>query len=133
MTVINYPTGIRDTVIPEDVMGAAVKVAETVLRNLDQDDVTYEVKAIARAIMAEREHSANIASDERWRTDAPPLDGTIIYRRVIQPYRYQPYKPNSQQAKRGEKGRWQMMNEYGGWENCPPPLGNEWSFDFPTR
>lgn len=61
-----------------------------------------------------------------WRTDAPPLDGTVIYRRVIQPYRFQPYKANSQQAKRGEKGRWQMMNEHGGWENCPHPLGNEW-------
>lgn len=61
-----------------------------------------------------------------WRTDEPPKDGTQIYMRVIQPMRYLPYKPNSQQYKRGEKGRWQMMNEYGGWENSHP-IGNEWT------
>lgn len=55
-----------------------------------------------------------------------PLDGTPIYLRVVQPYRFLPYKPNSQQAKSGQLGRWQMMNEYGGWDNCPHPLGNEW-------
>ena len=66
-----------------------------------------------------------------WRKDAPPMDGTPIYMRVIQPYRFLPYKPNSQQAKRGEKGRWQMMNEYGGWDNAPVPLGNEWCRTHP--
>lgn len=48
-----------------------------------------------------------------WRTDEPPKDGTVIYRRVISVYRFQPYKPNSQQFKRGQRGRWQEMNEYG--------------------
>lgn len=66
-----------------------------------------------------------------WSTEKPPQDGTPIYMRVIQPYRFQPYSPSSSQAKRGEKGRWQMMNEYGGWENCPWPLGNEWSLTHP--
>jgi hypothetical protein len=64
-----------------------------------------------------------------WRTDKMPMDGTPIYIRVIQPFRFLPYKPNSQQAKRGETGRWQMMDEYGGWQNTPHPLGNEWCFD----
>jgi hypothetical protein len=66
-----------------------------------------------------------------WRTDDPPKDGTVIYRRVISVYRFQPYKLNSQQAKRGQKGRWQEMNEYGGWDNCNQPLGNEWTADDP--
>lgn len=57
-----------------------------------------------------------------------PQDGTPIYIRTVSIFRFKPYKPNSQQAKRGEKGRWQQMNEYGGWENSHP-LGNEWSFD----
>lgn len=61
-----------------------------------------------------------------WRKDAMPQDGTVIYRRTWSIYRYQPYKPNSQQFKRGEKGRWQEMNEYGSWENCNHPLGDEW-------
>ena len=61
-----------------------------------------------------------------WHTDDMPMDGTPIVRRVESVFRFLPYKPNSQQAKRGEKGRWQEMNEYGGWENCNHPLGNEW-------
>lgn len=63
-----------------------------------------------------------------WRTDPMPMDGTPIYRRVWTFYRYQPYKANSDQRRRGIKGRWQEMNEYGRWTNSPPPLGNEWAF-----
>ena len=33
-------------------------------------------------------------------------------------YRWNPYKPNSQQFKKGIKGRWQKLNEYGGWDNA---------------
>jgi len=66
-----------------------------------------------------------------WRTDPMPMDGTVIYRRVWSVYRFQPYKPSSQQARRGEKGRWQTMNEYGAWENCAHPLGNEWTTENP--
>ncbi|MBK6414142.1 hypothetical protein [Sphingopyxis sp.] len=61
-----------------------------------------------------------------WRTDIPPMDGTPIYMRIISVLRYQPYKPNSQQFKAGITGRWQQMNEFGGWDNCPHPLGCEW-------
>lgn len=67
-----------------------------------------------------------------WRTDEPPKDGTPVYIRTIQPYRFLPYKPQSQQAKRGEKGRWQVMNDFGGWENSHP-LGNEWSLIHPAQ
>lgn len=67
-----------------------------------------------------------------WRTDEPPKDGTIIYRRVWSVFRYQPYKPNTYQHKRGDKGRWQEMNEYGGWDNCNHPMGNEWRYDSPN-
>lgn len=61
-----------------------------------------------------------------WRTDKPPEDGTAIQMRTIQLLRFKPYKPTSQQARAGLKGRWQQMNEYGGWDNCPHPLGCEW-------
>ena len=61
-----------------------------------------------------------------WKEGEMPQDGTPIVMRVESVFRFLPYKPNSQQAKRGEKGRWQEMNEYGGWENCPHPLGNKW-------
>jgi hypothetical protein len=58
-----------------------------------------------------------------WRTDEMPKDGTVIYRRIVQPYRFLPYKPNSRQAKRGKLGRWQVMDEFGGWDNCSEPNG----------
>lgn len=71
--------------------------------------------------------SGRAQGEVKWRTDEPPKDRTVIYRRVISVYRFQPYKPNSQQFKQGLKGRWQEMNEYGGWDNCNHPLGNEWT------
>lgn len=61
-----------------------------------------------------------------WRTDPPPEDGSEIHMRTIQYLRFKPYKPSSQQARAGIKGRWQQMNEWGGWDNCPRPLGCEW-------
>lgn len=61
-----------------------------------------------------------------WTTGNMPMDGTPIAMQAESIFRFQPYKPNSQEAKRGVKGRWQEMNEYGGWENCSHPLGNTW-------
>ena len=49
--------------------------------------------------------------------DSAPKDGTVIEVQVITLMRWLPYKPTSQQFKRGEKGRWQRHNGYG-WENA---------------
>lgn len=61
-----------------------------------------------------------------WCKDAMPMDGTPICVRAVSTYRYQPYKPTSEQRKRGIKGRWQEMSEYGGWQNCEAPAGDGW-------
>lgn len=45
--------------------------------------------------------------------DCVPVVGTEFYR-------FKHYKPNSQQAKRGIKGRWQRWNGYG-WDNSEAP------------
>ena len=46
-----------------------------------------------------------------------PLEG---YAFEMRPVRWKPYKP--QGAKQtGRPGRWQELNEYGGWENCETP------------
>lgn len=66
-------------------------------------------------------------TDISFRTDEMPKDGTPIYIRTVHPFRFMPYKPNSQQAKAGIPGRWQTMNEHGGWDNCAHPLGHEWA------
>jgi len=58
-----------------------------------------------------------------------PMDGTEIYMRQLQPMRYKLYKPNSQEFKRGIKGRWQSMTDYGGWENCSDTNLTEWCTD----
>ena len=49
----------------------------------------------------------------------PPEDGSIIFVGVSM--KFTPYSEKSNQFKRGIKGRWQMCNGYGGWENIPTP------------
>ncbi len=43
-----------------------------------------------------------------------PRDGRSFYGRVIMPMRYLPYKKGHNED---TDGRWQTVNEYGGWEN----------------
>ena len=38
----------------------------------------------------------------------------------VYPVRWKPYKPDGQRQMKA-KGRWQRMNEYGGWWNCEKP------------
>lgn len=45
--------------IPEDVWASAVTCAETVCRNLEYDDCTIEINAIADAILTERQRCAD--------------------------------------------------------------------------
>jgi hypothetical protein len=45
--------------------------------------------------------------------ETAPKDGTIFY--VGTAVKWKPYKPNSEQARRGIKGRWMESNGYGGW------------------
>ncbi len=61
-----------------------------------------------------------------WTLGEPPKDGSTFYGHVWMPFRWKAYKPSSEQFRRmGLKGRWQAMNEYGGWDNAKAP--NEWA------
>lgn len=60
-----------------------------------------------------------------WQRSAPPQDGSVFYGHVYMPFRWKAYKPNSEQFRRGIKGRWQTMSEYGGWDNAKAP--DEWA------
>lgn len=65
-------------------------------------------------------------SDVTWQSiESAPKDGTPIDVRAVSTFRYQPYKPNSDQRRKGILGRWQTIDEYGGWNNCAEPQG-EW-------
>lgn len=94
---------------------------------LDHADVLKVVSALSEA-------SAREAVNDWSPIETAPKDGTPFYARHQSPYRFQPYKPSSEQYRRGQRGRWQTMNEYGGWENCPAPVG-DWKAhpDFPAR
>lgn len=67
------------------------------------------------------------AKPVRWIEGEPPKN-SAIHAAVFQvPVRWQLYKPSAPQIQRGVPGRWQMMNEYGGWENAPG-AGRQWAF-----
>lgn len=78
-------------------------------------------KACANASMAEEMDRALAARAGqgygrgiRWRPiSEAPQDGSIFYTAVAM--KWKPYKANSEQARRGIKGRWVESNGYGGW------------------
>lgn len=66
----------------------------------------------------------------------PPKDGSIFYIRQLSifPCKWTPYKPSSEQVrKHGIMGRWQQMNEYGGWENIKLEVGQHVDVKFDWR
>lgn len=78
-----------------------------------------EREAIALTSLQERNRKLEEAALP-WRSiDEAPKDGTLIAALVT--IRWRPYKPNSEQYRRGIKGRWQEANGYGGWVNCVEP------------
>jgi hypothetical protein len=50
-------------------------------------------------------------------TETKHTPGEIITVNVPHTFRWHPYKPASEQYRRGKRGRWQEANEYGGWDN----------------
>lgn len=68
--------------------------------------------------------------------NTPPKDGSVFYIRQINifPCKWKPYKPSSEQVrKHGIMGRWQQMNEYGGWENVTMDGGRHVEVKFDWR
>lgn len=63
--------------IPQDIWGAAIKCGKTVCRNLDYDDVTVEVTAIASVIMAERARCSALLNNGCTLEDGEPVDPAI--------------------------------------------------------
>ena len=66
----------------------------------------------------------------------PPKDGSIFYIRQLSifPCKWTPYKPSSEQVrKHGIMGRWQQMNDFGGWENVTMDGGRHVEVKFDWR
>jgi hypothetical protein len=53
-----------------------------------------------------------------------PKDGSIFYTAVA--IKWVPYKPSSEQRKRGIMGRWMESNGYGGWTPCKNGEPAQW-------
>lgn len=77
-----------------------------------------EVKTVVEIILR---HLAPIEAElPRWeKIEAAPRDGTAfkVEIRTEEIVRWHPYKPTSEQFRKGTKGRWQRINDHGGWEN----------------
>lgn len=54
-------------------------------------------------------------------TGEPPKDGEVYVGIYCKNVRWKAYKKGAPQLKRGIKGRWQELTEYGGWKNCDTP------------
>jgi predicted phage-related endonuclease len=65
-----------------------------------------------------------VAAGDEWQPaeSMPKHPTTWIQVQEVNTFRFLPYKPNSTEARRGLKGRWQRHNGYG-FENCEPPVG----------
>ena len=100
-------------------------------RHRPNADKFTEAAACIRVLV---EQNRRASAGVEWQPiETAPKDGTPFYARHQSPYRYQPYKPGAPQLRVGKKGRWQSMNDYGGWENCEEPFG-DWKHhpDYPT-
>ncbi|MFV1689995.1 hypothetical protein VWZ40_00900 [Phaeobacter sp. JH20_21] len=76
--------------------------------------------------MTDTSKEAVLKVDQNLQHEPDVKEGYLI---DISPVRFKPYKPAGQrQMKR--KGRWQRMNEYAGWENCPETPAEIWA-EFP--
>ena len=63
--------------------------------------------------------------EEEWQKTPPPKDKDFYMRcEHIMPCRWKPYKPQARKQCYPE-GRWQVMNEYGGWDNYDGEI-DEW-------
>lgn len=56
--------------------------------------------------------------------ETAPKDGTVFYTAVA--IKWKPYKPTSEQFRRGIKGRWVESNGYGGWRPCQNGEPEQW-------
>ena len=90
------------------------------------DKITY---ALALQAKIESGELVAVTPDkvDNWNYGEPPKDGSKFYGKYYSPYKWKPYKP--QARKQGyPAGRWQCMNEYGGWENAKNPP-SQWLTD----
>lgn len=84
--------------------------------------------ALDRLLDAAREDGRQAALAEAdWQpADTAPKSGEPFQVRVVQTFKWSPYKPDGQRQM-GVKGRWQQSGEYGGWTNAPLHPTYEWA------
>lgn len=82
-------------------------------------DRVYAAGGQSRSVVEDVLHA--FFSTEPWRRscdEAPPEDGSVIYGRETHRLRFTLYHPSSRQFQQQRlKGRWQIQDQYLGWEN----------------
>lgn len=96
-----------------------------VLRSRGQANSLHDIEQAADYLDAAADLVRKMQGQIIWRSDAPPTDGSVFYGHTWSPYRWHSYSERSEQRRRGIKGRFQTMNDWGGWENAKPPA--EWA------
>ena len=76
------------------------------------------------------EEVADVLARATLQNGQPPKD-RVFYARHHVALKWTPYKPNSQEVKRGKMGRWQELRPYGiGWQNSEiQPAAGAWIED----
>ena len=94
-------------------------ISDALIDSFDVDwDTGDGAMAVRRALEKE---GLLLRAQPQAREEAQPVPEGVIVAYARNHYRFHPYKPRSEQFRKGIKGRWQKMNEYGHWENSSPP------------
>ncbi len=79
-------------------------------------DAVYEAGKQSRSVV-EDVLTALLAVDPWKPAEDAPTDGRVVTMRSHHHVRFKAYQPGSTQLRRGIPGRWQQLNQYGGWDN----------------
>lgn len=120
---------------PATADGKPLSTREALRQLLDQVDFAQGgVSMVAVPIASLKRCHDALAAEQVWQpAETMPLEPEDwIEVQVTSTYRWHPYKPLSNEFKRGTRGRWQQPNEYGGWFNCNMPTGPWRASDAPA-
>ncbi len=107
-----------------DGLGKVREALKLVATGTPENGLDKYVQSVAQEALAIIDQQA---AHKPWKLiETAPRDGEPFYVRELTPMRFKPYSKKSNEYRNGMKGRWQRMNDYGGWDNCPDAKPIEW-------